>query len=451
MKTTYRALTLAAVSLSALAAASSGANAGAFAIREQSATAQGMSFAGAASGSGGLSSMFWNPATITMKPGWNSEYHASLIIPEARIDPLPGTSPFLANPPGSGNFIGSGDIGREAIVPASYSNYQVTDWAWVGLASSAPFGLVTKPDGIWSGQIYARTSKLFSLNLNPILGVKLTDWLTIAGGPAVQYIDVRLRTATSFLPGAETATLQGDDVGIGFTAGALLTLPTQTRIGVGFRSSIHHELDGEVINPTNPVPLRVIPIHANLNLPEMLNVGVTQAITPYFRVHAGFEWTNWSRLQKPAIVGPIGPISAIVLNYDDGYFYSGGFEYDFNERWTVRAGLAFEDSPIGTENRTPRLPDNDRLWASVGATYKWNERLSFDLSYTHIFVRDTKIVIDESREDLVRAPIPGVGVVGLPFVAEVDANVNIISAAIKYRWDTPVVAAVPTAPIVRKY
>jgi long-chain fatty acid transport protein len=400
-----------------------------------------MSFAGAASGSGGLSSMFWNPATITMKPGWQSEWHASLIIPESNIDPAAGTSPLLAFPPGSGNFIGSGDIGREAIVPASYSGYQLTDTVWLGLSSSAPFGLVTKPEPIWSGQIYARTSKVFSLNLNPIVGVKLTDWLSVAAGPAVQYFDVRLRFATSFLSTAPTATLEGDDVGIGATAGVLLTLPTHTQIGVGFRSAIRHELEGDVTTPA-----AVIPIEAKLTLPESLNVGISQAITSHFRVHAGFEWTNWSRLQEPAIMGPTGLVDRLVLNYKDGYFYSVGAEYDFTDRWTVRAGVAFEDSPITTANRTPRLPDNDRVWASLGATYKWNERLSFDLSYTHIFVRDSRIAIVEGRNDLERF-----GTTPLAFVADVDSKVDIISAAIKYRWDTPVVAAVPTAPIVRKY
>jgi len=46
-----RSLSLAAVSLAALIAAQGGAQAGGFALREQSATAQGYSFAGAASSS----------------------------------------------------------------------------------------------------------------------------------------------------------------------------------------------------------------------------------------------------------------------------------------------------------------------------------------------------------------------------------------------------------------
>jgi long-chain fatty acid transport protein len=402
-----------------------------------------MSFAGAASGSGGLSSMFWNPATVTMKPGWQSESHAAFIIPESEIDPVAGTSPLLAF---SGNFVGSGDIGREALVPATYTGYQISDSMWLGLSTSAPYGLVTKPEHDWSGQLYARTSKIFSLNLNPILGWKVTDWLSIAAGPAIQYFEVTLKRAVLPTADAPGAKLHGDDIGIGATAGVLLTLPTQTQVGVGFRSAIKHEVEGKVTTP-----LGVTPVEAKLTLPETVTVGLSQAITPSFRVHAGFEWTNWSRLQTPDIVGPAGLIEEIILKYEDGYFYSGGAEYDLTDRWTLRAGAAYEASPINFENRTPRLPDNDRIWASLGATYKWSDKLSFDIAYTHIFVDDSKIAIVEGREDLARGRVPVLGTVSFPFVADVDSHVDIISAAIKYRWDTPVAAAVPTAPIVRKY
>ena len=86
-----RSLTLAAVSLAAIVAAQGSAQAGAFAIREQSASAQGYSFAGVACGSGNLSSMFCNPAAMTMMPGWKTEASLSLIIPRDEIDPTTAT------------------------------------------------------------------------------------------------------------------------------------------------------------------------------------------------------------------------------------------------------------------------------------------------------------------------------------------------------------------------
>jgi long-chain fatty acid transport protein len=432
---------VATVSCVALMAAQA-ANAGAFGIREQSATAQGLSFAGVASGSGGLSSMFWNPSTITMSPGWQGEWHASLIIPQARIKPEAPTPTLFFGP--------SGDVGQDALLPASYSTYQVNDRLWLGLATTSPFGLITKPNQAWAGQVYSRSSEIFSINVNPTVGYKLTDWLSIGGGPVFQYFKVQLKRAspssplpaaagTALLPTAPSAILDGDDIGIGFTAGLTLTPFAGTSIGVGFRSAIDHELEGGL-----ELPYAYAPVKAKLTLPESLNVGLSQQITPDLKVHAGFEWTNWSRLKTSAVVGPAGPIAGaeIELNYKDGYFYSIGAEYAINPALTVRAGLAYEQSPIDTQVRSTRLPDNDRIWASVGLGYKWSDKLSFDVGYTHIFVDDTRIAIVPGHQDYIA---------GLPFLADVDSSVDIVSVALRYRFDAAAPSVAPSAPIIRKY
>src|SRR5215207_11327113 len=239
MKLMHRSVALATVSLAALAALGSGALAGGFAVREQSAQAQGMSFAGAASGSGGLGSMFWNPATITMNPGWQSQYSLSIIVPEAEIKPQPGTSPILG-------FVPSGDIGQDAILVSGSSSIQINDWMWIGNTTSAPFGLVTKPHDLWAGQVYSRSSRIFLFDINPVMGIKVNQWLSIAAGPSIQYFDVKLKTALAPTGFAANGILEGDSVGIGWTAGLTLTPWAGTALGVGFRSSIHHELDGSL-------------------------------------------------------------------------------------------------------------------------------------------------------------------------------------------------------------
>ncbi len=429
-----RSLTLAAVSLAAVIAAQGGAQAGAFGLREQSATAQGYSFAGAASGSGGLSSMFWNPATITMAPGWNSQWSFSAIIPSVDINPVAPT-PTLP-------FGGSGDIGQDAVTLSGASAYQINDRFWVGLSSSTPFGLVTDPRDNWAGQVYSRSSRIFSVNFNPILGVKVNDWLSLAAGPSLQYFDIRLKRAVGVAPGAPNLILDGDDTDFGFTAGATITPFAGTTIGIGYRSSISHELDGTLSAPVGVLgPFAQLPITAKLKTPDQVTIGLSQVINPAITVHAGFEWTNWSVLGAPAIVGPTGAaISSIPLNYDDGFFYSLGMDYRLNNQLILRAGVAYEQSPIDTQIRATRLPDNDRVWVSIGAGYQWSENLSFDVAYTHIFTKDTDIRILPGHQDFA----------GLPFVANVDSSVDIISAAVRYRWDNPKVA-IPAAPIVRKY
>ena len=80
----------AGTALGLLVIASAQANAGGFAVREQSVYGQGSSFAGVAAG-GALSSMFWNPATMTQVPGIVSETDVSGLLPYAAHTPTGGT------------------------------------------------------------------------------------------------------------------------------------------------------------------------------------------------------------------------------------------------------------------------------------------------------------------------------------------------------------------------
>ena len=83
----------AGTALGFLVIATAQASAGGFGIREQSAYGQGTSFAGVAAG-GALSSMFWNPATMTQVPGIQSETDVS------------GLLPYRAHTPGLGSALG---------------------------------------------------------------------------------------------------------------------------------------------------------------------------------------------------------------------------------------------------------------------------------------------------------------------------------------------------------
>src|ERR687886_445154 len=69
------------------------AQAGGFYIREQSAYGLGEAFAGIAAGGPSLSSMFWNPATITQHPGFQTEQNLSLVWAHGSIDVFQANRP----------------------------------------------------------------------------------------------------------------------------------------------------------------------------------------------------------------------------------------------------------------------------------------------------------------------------------------------------------------------
>ncbi len=231
-----------------------------------------------------------------------------------------------------------------------------------------------------------------------MIGFKVNEWLSLAAGPNIEYFRLTLRQALP-IPGIAptlypSSFLKGESWGVGFTAGATLTPRDGTVIGIGYRSSVHHDIDGSIGVPLVALAPLAGQVRAKLNTPDKLSVGLVQAISPVARLNLGFEWDQWSRLGTIGIVSNrLGlPVSNLPLNYKDGYTYSIGAEYDAAPNLTLRTGFAYESSPIDFRNRSVRLPDGDRYIASVGASYRWNERLTLNLAYSHFFLDRSRIL-----------------------------------------------------------
>lgn len=435
---------LGGVALFSVAIGAQAALAGGFALREQSAQGLGQSFAGAAAGGGGLSSMFWNPATMTKFPGANSSTTFTAILPYASITPDAATSGFMRFV-GRGSMLsagGSGDVARDAVTAASTASVQFGDHVWVGVYTGAPYGLATKAPLNWAGQVYARTSKVFSYEVTPTFAYKFNDMISIGFGARIMYFKTRLTSAAGVTPNAGSAILEGDDTALGWTAGLTLTPFVGTEIGIGYRSQMKPSLEGTLATPATPVS--GMPIRSSIVLPDMVTVGLRQRVGDRFTFLAGYEWTRWSKLSSfPAyfVGAPFGGAKATDLHFDykNAWFASIGGEYKYNDALTVRAGLGYEKSPLQITNRTPRLPDSDRIWTSLGVSYQFNEKLSVDASYAHVFPRKGGIAIVPGHP----AYIPGVS-----FVAKTKAHLDIVSVGLNYRFDTPASAGLP---LVRKY
>ncbi len=139
----FKTLLLASVAAGSIIAATHAAQAGGFALREQSAAGQGLSFAGAAAGGAGLASMFWNPATMTNNEGVQTSVGLTALIPYTSLTNVSGTSPGYATFTGKST---SGDEALDAIVPNAYLSWQLNQNIWLGLSVNVPYGLGTKPD-----------------------------------------------------------------------------------------------------------------------------------------------------------------------------------------------------------------------------------------------------------------------------------------------------------------
>ncbi len=388
------------------------ANAGGFSVREQSAEGQGASFAGIAAGGSDLSSMFFNPATITMHEGLQTESDAALIFPYSKANNGVTTPGGLGGP-------GSGNIGEIALVPSSYASYQYNENLFLGFTVNSPFGLVTEGNPAWAGSFHGIKSDLFMVQAGPVVGYKINDMVSVAAAVRAVFVDVEL---TQNAGAAGVGTLAGDDVSVNFALGILLNPVEGTRIGIGYNSETSLDVEGALL--FSAVPALNQPVTASLTTPGTLTVGLRQTLSDNLTLLLGFEWTDWSQLQQLAPINAVTGAPATAATpflWEDGYYYSIGAEYQYDDNTTLRAGFAYEDSPVPDTTRGVRVPDADRYWFSVGASRVINEKWRGSVGYTHI-------VIDDGNVSLA----PGGGLPGL--AATFEQHVDIVAFSATYRW-----------------
>ena len=123
------------------------AQAGGFAVREQSAYGQGSSFAGMAAPGDSISSMFWNPAAVTSVTSTTVEGNVTGIFPQSELDVDPARTTLA--PFGLGN---GGNLGEVGVVPTGYIAMPLTDEFYLGLSINAPYGLSTTSNAPWTRQ-----------------------------------------------------------------------------------------------------------------------------------------------------------------------------------------------------------------------------------------------------------------------------------------------------------
>jgi long-chain fatty acid transport protein len=406
------------------------ARAGGFAVHEQSAYGQGASFAGIAAG-GALSGMFWNPAVMTQFGGLSVETSAAGILPYAKQSPGAGSTLLPLG--------GVNNSGEDALVPSMYGSWQVAANVWVGMSITSPFGLSVNFPDVWAGRNYAQNTTLRTYNATPSVAVRVNEWLSIGAGIQIMYAKADLYSGLTFgAPfGATHLNINGDGWGFGGMVGLTVTPAPGTVIGLGWRSAVDLDIDG-VLGLSAPLPLSTPgAVSTTLKLPDIVTLSARHQVNPALTLLGTVEWSNWSRIGTSNVNATVlGTPVALPFQYSDGWFFAFGAEYAYTPNTTLRAGFAYEISPITDRVRTPRLPDNDRFWLSVGLSQRLPGNFLLDVAYSHLFVDNTSINI---------APGSGNpwfnGVVS--YVGTVDAHVDIISIGLRYQFNAP-----PAAPVL---
>jgi len=409
------------------------AQAAGFGIIEQGASGLGAAFAGSAAQVNDASIQYFNPAGLADLG--RAEATVALHAIDLSLKFTDGGS--VLPPAGLGALpVGatSNDAGDTLLVPNLHLALPLRGGFTAGLSVSTPYGLETDYDDPWIGRFQGIHSKLHTINVNPALAWRLNEFVSLGVGASWQRAKATLTNAVML--GAATegrARLSLDDSAWGWNVGLLLTPHESMRVGLGYRSRIDQNLSGDVTVTTAagaPVAAASGPTNAALDMPEQGYFSVAQRLGDRFTLLADASFTRWGRISELRALNSTNgaPRDVLSLGFDNTWRFALGGEYVLNERWTLRGGVARDESPVSADVRTVRLPDEDRQWITVGARWRFSDQLTFDAGYAHIFVDDGTIA---STRPQVGAPASFTSVVR----GTVKSRVDILSVQVRYAVD----------------
>jgi long-chain fatty acid transport protein len=418
-----------------------------FQLLEQSPAHLGKAFAGTGSDIIDASTVYFNPAGMAKLDRMSLTAGVNFVATDAEFSD------------DDSSFSGSGDTTDElGIIPNLYAVVPLGERLAVGFGINAPYGLSSSFNDDWVGRYSATYSELELVNVNATASWEITDFISVGAGVNYQTIEADLQSQVDSTLGLapnpatdSSAQIKGDDDDFVLDLSILITPSERTSLGLVWREGGEFTLEGDstfefnaACQPGAGLPTGAPPapttgtlcagglsmlqgdIEADVTMPDTLTFSATQYVTDGWAFHVDISQTKWSSIQNIEVLtvdkGEL--VNELDLQYDDTMRYALGTSIDTGAL-TWRVGVALDEAPqTNPEHVSPRIPDADRTWLSLGANWEVSDNLSLDVGYTHLMVDDASL----REESTSAAGIPGV------LAGSFDSSVDILGAQVNWRF-----------------
>ncbi|MBL8024158.1 MAG: outer membrane protein transport protein [Elusimicrobia bacterium] len=272
-----------------------------------------------------------------------------------------------------------------------------TKWAW-GVGLTSPYGLGTTWGTNGFSKYMATDSKLHVLHTNPNVAYKINEGFSVAAGIDYMRADADLKRQVSVgAVNSETSPFtspdgnfqqKGDGAGWGWNVAAFVKPKEGQRLGLTYRSKISMTIDGTAKLDNMSGAMAFVfggtsystGGESVLRFPDATTLGYSFDITKKWNVEADIEWTGWSTFNEQRIryTQETDPTRLAILNtgnpqprqWKDVFSAALGTQYQLNERWKLRGGFMYMDSPVPNKTYEPSIPDSDLYGIALGTGYK---------------------------------------------------------------------------------
>ncbi|RPJ12826.1 MAG: hypothetical protein EHM37_08395, partial [Deltaproteobacteria bacterium] len=305
---------------------------------------------------------------------------------------------------------GGGDGGNAGgFVPAGSFHYVhslAPDWR-LGVSVGSYVGLGVDYGDDWSGRYYIKEAELLLFGVNPGVGYRVNDWLSLGAGFSIGYAKLLQKVAinNAAIPGQAglkdgELKIENDDMGYGFNLGILLEPLKGTRFGITYRSEINLEFkDVADLSGLGPVLQGIFnlsglarsKVDIEMTVPQAVMVSGYHQLTPRWAIVGNIGWQEWSEFgkQEISLVSSNSRSFTKDLDYDDTWHFALGAQYRFAPEWLWSFGAAYDTSPVDSDkDRTPDLALDRQIRLATGLQYDWNEDVTIGAAYEYIDLGD---------------------------------------------------------------
>jgi len=265
-------------------------------------------------------------------------------------------------------------------------------WWKAGIGIYTPYGGSVDWGKEWPGRYSLTNLSMRAFYIQPTLSFKITDQFSVGGGFVYNVGIVDLGRALPVFGSdgkAGQADLSGTGTGMGYNLGVHYNLADEFAISLNYRSKVITKLEGGDAKFDVPASLAAnFPngkFDAELPLPSSFNVGIAFPVSDKVKTAIDASFIDYS-IYKELVFDyenntPTLQDTRSEKNYQNAFSAKIGFNYEATDKLELRAGTGYVYTPVQPKYVYPETPDNNRMMAAAGLTYKFTPNWQMSAAY----------------------------------------------------------------------
>jgi long-chain fatty acid transport protein len=304
-----------------------------------STTSQGNAGAGRDAWVPDASATLHNPASMTRLTNHGFASGLSLVAGNVRFDPD-------SNSP-SGTASGGNQVGVAPLASFSYV-HRLSDRVRLGLSFFSISGSALDPENDWAGLFELRKLSLWTISSSPTAAIRVTDWLSIGGGPIASYGVLNWNLKAECPPASGTER--------------------------NVRIDQLNDWEAAGLSPG---------LDSELPMAQFVEVSAYCQATERLALLGTFNWEDWGVANELSITLASNTVD-VTTGFNDTHKIGLGANHRMNDRWLMQTGVMYDTSALRNKDRSPALPVDEQIRFSLGAQHELNDAVTPGMSLTYV-------------------------------------------------------------------